>query len=82
MNKVIISKPTESRKPTHRLEDLISNNSPETAFIGQCGNGPPHELYLIAYECVALARSPNRTWSDSDCNVWVDRFVNLEIKEI
>jgi len=52
----------------------------ETAFIGQCGCGPEHELYLIGYECIIEAFNPQkRTWKDLDCNVTVDRFVDIEI---
>ena len=82
MNNIIISRPIEKEeKPTHKLRDLISHHSnDETAFIGQCGYGPPGELYLITYECVVLVKKPNRTWSGSNCYVYVDRFVDLKIQ--
>jgi len=55
----------------------------ETAFIGQCGCGPEHELYLIGYECIIEAFNPQkRTRKDLDCNVTVDRFVDIEIEVI
>lgn len=52
----------------------------ETAFIGRCGIGPDHSLYLIIYDGVVLAENPNSTWTRSGCDIVVDRFVNIGIK--
>lgn len=68
------------RKTNWCLGDLIRSN--ETAFIGQCGIGPIHSLYLIVYEKIVLASCPQNAWSFPDCSVEVERFVDIKIEVI
>lgn len=56
--------------------------SDETAFVGKCGCGPEHSLYLITYGRIVLAENPNTTWDQSNCLVYIERYVNVEIKEV
>mgnify|MGYP000571889347 CR=1 FL=1 len=54
----------------------------QTAFVGKCGCDPGHSLYLIAADTIVLLNDPTTVWNDLDCPVVVDRYVDLEIKEI
>jgi hypothetical protein len=64
----------------YRLSDLIHGMYDHTAFIGQCGDGPAGELYLITYSGIVLAEAPIRFWSGGDAAVLVKRFVDVEIR--
>lgn len=61
-----------------RVVDLIGDNySPaRTAFIGQCGEGPEHALYLLCYSAVVLAADPGRVWTCLESPVLVEYFVD------
>lgn len=61
-----------------RIGDFIKDNEEETAFIGQVGQGPANELYLIAFNQVFLAVEPQRTWN-FNATARVNRFVDIEI---
>ena len=72
-----ITKPNEML-----LEDLCksySNRATEQAFIGRCGDGPEHSLYIIGYDFIFLAGNPTQSWTSPLCPVVIDRFVDLEI---
>lgn len=76
MNTIINSKQA-ARTTISRIRE--SNN--ETAFIGKCGSGPENELYLINYGSIFLASDPRKKqWSSPNCEVYVDRYVDVEIK--
>jgi hypothetical protein len=63
------------------LRDLDEGNEKlkETAFLGRVGY---HEgLFLIYGGGVVLASNPYIYWSDVAVNVYVDRFVDLNISE-
>jgi len=77
MNQVKLN--TEIEQVT-TLADVLTSN--ETAFIGKCGIGPEHSLYLIVYGKIVLAGNPMKTWDGNHCSVTIDRYVNIEIKEI
>ena len=81
MNSVV----TNGRNPptTYGLKTLTSlcKQGKETAFIGCVGFGPKHSLYLIAYNGIVLAGSPDTTWTGSPA-ITVDRFVDVEITVI
>ena len=66
-----------------KAQDLIGRNMlshKHTAFVGQCGIGPEHSLYLITYEAVVLANDPHDTWNDS-ADIVVDRYCDVTINE-
>lgn len=65
------------KRNIYSAEDLKNNN--QTAFIGKCGFGPEHELYLITYDGIVLATDPQRAWSYGGCSVVVEQFVDIEI---
>ncbi|KKN66051.1 hypothetical protein LCGC14_0475290 [marine sediment metagenome] len=54
----------------------------ETAFVGRCGDEEEDALYFISYNCITSAERPRNTWHDPRCPVIVNRFVNVEIKEL
>ena len=66
---------------SYLLKEVIldGHKSPETAFIGRCGNGPKNSLYLIAYEGIFLADDPIKYWSGKNVTVDVVAFVDVEI---
>lgn len=53
----------------------------ETAFIGKCGVGPNHALYLICYNCIVLAANPIRTW-EGEATIYLDRYVDLNMQVV
>jgi len=53
--------------------------SDETAFIGKCGNGPDHALYMICDDIIFEASNPTSFWSSPNCSVIVNRYVDLDI---
>lgn len=55
--------------------------SGHTAFLGKCGYDV-YGLYLITYDGIVKADNARRTWSSPECNVEVERYVNIEIKVI
>ena len=65
-----------------KLEDLcfINFDDTKTAFIGRCHNGPENALYLVAYDVIALAEDPSKTWGCKTYPVYVYKFVDIEIK--
>lgn len=75
MNYVKIESPQSKELCTRDLK------SGETAFIGRCGSGPEHSLYLIVYQNVVLANYPNTTWGIDSCSVIVDRYCDIDITE-
>ena len=78
MNRVSLKESTLSKTT---LGNVI--NKGHTAFVGQCGlDEPGHTLYLITFARIIRADCPQRTWSGSNCSVIVDRYVDVEIKEI
>ena len=78
MNTVKIKKTNTDIKTTLRAV-LGSGN---TAFVGQCGYGPEHSLYLINYSGIILADVPlHMTWASDNCQVTVERYVNITITE-
>ena len=79
MNTVIKGTRTASRKYTLRqLCDIVHK---ETAFIGECGSGPPDSLYLISFGTIILASNPKITWSNNP-DIFINRFVDIEISII
>ena len=70
-----------SSQQSYLLKELTldTHKSPETAFVGSCGNGPTNSLYLIAYEGIFLADDPMKYWSGKNVTVKVDTFVDIEI---
>ncbi len=82
MNKVTNS-PNRKVSPEHTtLKDVCSicRKSDRTAFIGQCGTGPPNSLYLVFYDRIALATNPlHDMWKMELCSTVVDRYVNVSI---
>lgn len=77
MNTITNSKKQAVRTTIGQIREL--NN--ETAFIGKCGSGPENELYLITYGSIFLASDPRKKqWSSLNCEVYVDRYVDVEIK--
>ena len=80
MNKVFLF--TDRNRLKITSEKL--QNIKQTAFIGKCGIGPAHSLYLIVHGGIVLACDPTRTWKtwDGGCNVEVERFVDVEITAI
>jgi len=60
----------------------------ETAFIGRIightseTNETVNNLYLITYDTIVRLNSPRKTWNSSSCEVFVEQFVDLEIKVI
>jgi len=77
MNRVT-TKTKSSRKT--KLQAVV--DSGHTAFVGRCGNGPEDTLYLISHRKIIQADAPNRCWSCNECDVVVDRYVDVEIREI
>ena len=69
---------SKSEKPTvdEVLKEAYQTN--KTAFIGRCGYGPPNSLYLIIYDCIALASDPSFVWT-SVASVIIDKWVDIEI---
>lgn len=67
-----------------RVGDLIGDNYQDlhAAFIGQCGDGPAHALYLATYSAVVLLSNPRCTWELPGCPVSVTRFVDLRVSAI
>ena len=63
------------------IKDLIKGNyhDAQNAFIGEVGCGPNNSLYIVTYDCIALANNLSRTWSGPACSVKIIEFVNLEI---
>jgi hypothetical protein len=78
MNKVVLSSTACAKMTTVDALCMIRRH---TAFVGQCGSGPEHSLYLIAYGQVIQADKPRTTWSGA-CPVTIDRYVDVEIREI
>ncbi len=80
-----ITKTPEQKKHiwTGKLKDLIGVNfrTSRTAFIGTCGT-EEDRLFLINYDCIAVAEEPDQTWSCDNCNVEVIRFVDVNITVI
>ena len=67
----------------YEVDDFIGKNFNDncTAFIGECGNGEPGQLYLITHDSVSLANNPRQTW-DKHANIKVNRFVDIIIEVI
>lgn len=57
-----------------------SHGRVQTAFFGQCEDGPTNSLYLIAFDRVVLASEPWRAWSVNATRIYVNRFVDVEMK--
>jgi hypothetical protein len=53
----------------------------ETAFIGKCGIGPAHSLYLIVRDGLSIvyADNPSCIWDNKACPITIDRFVDIDI---
>lgn len=62
---------------TTKLANICASG--ETAFIGRCGSGPSHNLYLISRDGIALAADPTQEWNDDGWLVEIEQFVDLEI---
>jgi len=78
MNTIIM--PENKGLPMLTVQSLCDDVSDtQTAFIGRCGWGPEHSLYLISYGRVLLASRPRSSW-EGLADVTVDRFVDVEIK--
>jgi len=78
----IVENEIEKKQPLEfTLSKLIGRNQKkETAFIGQCGNGPENSLYLINYGNICLASDPLKwVWNSVDCPVSVKEFVDIKI---
>ena len=81
MNSVATKRTAAAR---YMATNLIGRNMCKhghTAFVGQCGLGPAHSLYLITYNAVVLASEPDNTW-DSAATVVVDHFCGVSITEV
>jgi hypothetical protein len=62
---------------------LYRDFSNENAFMGKCGNGPENQLYLIGWNSIFLASDLTvRAWSDRNCPVTINEFVDIEITPI
>ena len=59
------------------IEDMYSFD--HNAFIGKVGEGPDNALYIVNYNTIMLGTSFRKTWSELDCPVYIERFVDLKI---
>ena len=75
---ITVNMPAESQKGEWNCIDLIGHkhNSERTAFVGTIGKYE-HELFIVTYSCIALARDPFHTWDGADFEV--DYWCDLEI---
>ncbi len=69
----------EQHRPSECNLKYIVENVIDTAFIGQCGNGPDNSLYIIHESFVSLGSNPKLQWRNPNARVYVNRFVNVKI---
>lgn len=57
------------------------SNHNHTAFVGKCGCGPAHALYLITRTGIVQADKPYYVWCMCHTNVTVDHYCDVTILE-
>ncbi len=84
MNIVAPRPPQKKFEWTGKADDLTGTkfDSRKTAFIGHCGAGEEESLYLVTYDCISYASTPQLTWNGANCDVAVIRFVDVNISVI
>jgi len=75
---ITVQKPQKPEPQFTTLGELLKLR-PADAFIGGCGVGPEHSVYILGTDQIFLAREPKRSWGSSTCPVTVERFVDLII---
>jgi hypothetical protein len=83
MNKIITKSKKTAIKLVSSFDIGIDKGHGKTAFIGGTQAGSC-ELYLITYDRIVDANSPNRTWTtDDNTPIWyVDHYCDVQIKEL
>ncbi len=63
------------------IKDLTGGNckSNRDAFIGCVGESEEHQVFLVTYECIVLLKEPSKTWNGRDCEVHIEKFIDLDI---
>ena len=63
------------------LSELTKNNYSDerNAFIGRVGDDDVDNLFIVTYDRISIAESPEETWDNPKCDFTVKRFVDLKI---
>lgn len=83
MNTITLMPPVSKYEWTGKIGDLIRGafKSSRSAFIGNIGDNID-ELFLVSYEGIMLADTPNSTWNSKGDSIYVTRFVDVNITVI